>query len=337
MALLFMDGFEASDYNLGKYQAFNANATIAVNASTRYGTGLCLGGTGTGQLVRKDFTAATKLIVGVAFKAAVFSDTVNLFTTYGDAGTINHVNLRVMASGAVALYRLTTQLAVSAAGVCLPNTWHYIELSATVSDTVGVATGRVDGVSQVTFTGDTRNAGTNSTLDRVDVFVPVGTAPGAFIDDLYIADGTGSAPTNDFLGEVRVQTLRPNGAGAVTQLTPVGSATNWQNVDETPPSATDYNWSGTVGQQDLYTVEDLAVGTSTIYGCQFVNYAQKTDAATRQVINLIRAGGTTFNSAPRALTTAPTPTLTVSAVNPSTAAAWTVTDVNSVEAGVEVA
>jgi hypothetical protein len=334
MALLFFDGFDAGDY-LTKYQSVGTGPSLS--AATRYGTGQCLTFATAAQEVRKDVTAAAKLLVGVAFKSASFSDTLDLLALAGDAGVRPHVTVRVLASGAVALYRVTGNLlATSAAGVCAPGQWHYLEVSATVSDTVGVVTARIDGAQVVTFTGDTKNAGTNATLDRVTVQT-LTTTGGTFLDDLYIADGTGPAPRNDFLGEVRVQTLRPNGPGNSTGLTPVGSGTNWQNVDETPPSATDYNWSGVAGTRDLYTLEDLAAGTTTVYGVQTVTYAQKTDAATRSAAAVIRTAGANYTAASRALTTTATAGFTVSNVHPAAGAEWTVADVNALEAGIEVA
>ena len=40
------------------------------------------------------------------------------------------------------------------------------------------------------------------------------------IDDLYICDGTGSAPHNTFLGDCRVDTLLPTADGTAQQWTP---------------------------------------------------------------------------------------------------------------------
>jgi hypothetical protein len=40
----------------------------------------------------------------------------------------------------------------------------------------------------------------------------------------------------------------------VTQWTPNTAVANWTTVDETPPSATDYNSDATAGHQDLYAL-----------------------------------------------------------------------------------
>ena len=69
MTLLFMDGFDASDWNLGKYTAFNPSANIAPSSTTRFGDRASLSQTklfvSAAMVVRKDFTAVAKIIVGV--------------------------------------------------------------------------------------------------------------------------------------------------------------------------------------------------------------------------------------------------------------------------------
>jgi hypothetical protein len=338
MALIFIDGFDGADYNLGKYNGFGAH--VLTSATSRFGTGLSLFPVGTSSststVVRKDFPAVAKVIIGVAHYSTSFDNNTYLFTTYGDSGTINHVNLRIMLSGAVQILRGTTQIAISPPGVCIPSAWHYIELSATISDTVGVVTARVDGVVQATFTGDTKNAGVAATIDRVDLCNLVSGPNSWFEDDFYIADGTGAAPWNDFLGDVRVQTMRPNGAGSSTQLIPVGSGNNWDNVNEVPPSVADYNYSTTPGARDLYTMDDLGLGTTTVLGVQVVTIAQKTDASPRSIKNLLKSGATVYPSATRALAATPTPMIAIYQTNPATSAQWTVPEANAIEAGIEV-
>ncbi|HEY5785862.1 MAG TPA: hypothetical protein VIT65_13895 [Microlunatus sp.] len=334
MSLLFIDGFDAGDFAT-KYTTIGSGA--GTTATTRFSTGLSFyysGAAGGSTLLRKDFAASAKVVLGFAYRASGFNDSQPLLAFYGDAGATPHTGLRIMASGAVALYRSSTQIAISAAGVCQANAWHYIEMSATVSDTVGVVTAKVDGTQVVTFTGDTKNAGTATTLDRVDFLNSAGLM---YFDDLYLCDGLGAAPWNDFLGDMRVQTIRPTAAGSQTDLTPVGSANNWDTVNESPPSITDYNYSATVGARDLYAMGDIAAATNGVLGVQLVSVAHKTDSATRSVKNLVKVGSTVYASAAKVLAVSATPTLTVHQVNPATSAAWTVSEVNAIETGVEVA
>jgi hypothetical protein len=334
MALFFMDGFDASDWLLGKWIVSQSYPFL--NSSTRYNSGLCLGTNVQAQMVRKDFTAVSKLVVGFAFKATAFSDNNYICYASGDNGSVAHIGLYTRLNGSLAIVRggTNTVVAASAAGVLALNTWHYLELSMTVSDTVGVATARVDGVQVCTFTGDTKNAGTNATLDRIDFN---GCPSTTYIDDIYLLDGTGPAPWNDFLGDVRVQLIKPNGAGSQTDLTPVGVANNWDNVNELPFSSADYNASATVGARDLYAMEDISTLTTTVYGVQVTAAAHKNDSLARAAKTLVKSGGTVVASTARGLALTPSIATSIFQANPNTSAQWTPAEVNAMETGIEVA
>lgn len=73
-------------------------------------------------------------------------------------------------------------------------------------------------------------------------------------DDFHAHDPTGGAP-NAILGESRIFTKMPSGAGAQTNWTPNGASANWQCVDEVPPDDdTSYVSSNTAGAIDSYSV-----------------------------------------------------------------------------------
>ncbi len=340
MALIFFDGFDAADFNLGKYNSWGASNDIAPSTMTRFGTGLSLGtiaaATGNSAAVRKDFPPVAKVIIGYATFADRFTDSSTIAAFYGDTGTLAHLSMRFLTSGSIQLWRGGTIVATSPSGVIRINAWHYIEVSATINDTTGNIVVRVDGTQVLTFTGDTKNAGVASTIDRVDVYNGTTGANGWLMDDFYICDDTGAAPWNTFLGDVRVQTVKPNGAGSSTQLTPVGSGSNWQNVDEIPASAADYNYSTTPGHRDLYTMEDVGIGTVTVFGVQVTAFANKTDTTTRQVKPLLKSGATVYPGAAKTLSVTPGPVTTLFQTNPATSAQWTPAEVNAIEAGVEV-
>jgi Concanavalin A-like lectin/glucanases superfamily len=94
--------------------------------------------------------------------------------------------------------------------------WVYLELRATTDPTAGAFEVRVDGETWVAATGQNTRNTANSSVDSVALgwsYYPGGGGPTADYDDLYVCDATG-ATHNDFLGDVRVQTLRPTAAGA---------------------------------------------------------------------------------------------------------------------------
>lgn len=332
MSLLFMDGFEAQD-TLTKW-AVNL-LTPEYTQTTRLGSGVCLANSGgsAGASAVVGFTASARVYAGAAVKVPTLTNR-SLLALCGDAGATQHAVLVVNASGAVTINRGGTVLATSTAGLIPAGTWVYVELTATVSDTVGVMEARVNGTVVATFTGDTKNAGTGTNLDALTIFPSSSSSP-TFYDDVYVCNALGSV-NNTYLGDVRVQTLRPNAAGSSTQLTPVGSASNYANVDEAPPSQADYNYSGTAGQKDLYGVEDVLGGTTAVLGVQVGTVARKTDTGARSMKNLIKSGATTTAGSTATLGVSALTYLTMHEANPTTAAAWAVSDIAALEVGVEV-
>ncbi|HLG72824.1 MAG TPA: hypothetical protein VK009_20590, partial [Chloroflexota bacterium] len=144
--------------------------------------------------------------------------------------------------------------------------WHYLEIKAVCSSTGGQLVIRANGVTILNAANLNTNSAATGTFNNITInrqwhgyaqqydggTLASGTT--LDIDDLYIADGqTGGA--HDFIGNINVNALLPNGAGAVTQFSPTGAATDWQAVSENPPNDdTSYIGSATVGNQDLYTV-----------------------------------------------------------------------------------
>lgn len=356
MALLYMDGFDVQDNALRWVQGGIAG-DFTYGAATRFGTGKALtistvNAAWTSYILR-GFTPSSSIYVGAAVQVGLESGngsdpTANLFGVYTDGGGSGHVYLRRLSTNALVAYRgdpnsgalgspSGTQIATSAVGA-LDGNWHYIEVYAVIHDSTGRLTVKVDGVTVIDFTGDTRNGGTSTNIDAVRFRSGryVSTACVINIDDLYVCDATG-ATNNTFLGDVRVQTMLPNAAGSSTQLTPTGSANNWANVSEVPFNNATYNASSTVGHLDLYGLPDLVAGTTSVMGVQTVAHMQKSDAGTANAKVALKSGGTVYYDATRSLGSSATSYTQVRETDPATSAAWTVGNVNSLEAGVEVA
>lgn len=334
MTLLFFDGFDAQDAPL-KWTVTDGTTVPGYTSTTRYSAGHAATTSGSVGLT-KGITPSSKVFVGLALKVTAFNATNGVVGFSSDSGGTKHLSVRVTTSGALSLYRSTTLLASSAAGVLTLNAWHYIEVSATLADSGGTAAVRVDGATVIDFTGDTRNSGTSTNIDAVTLWAATGaTSSGGIIDDLYILNNSGTK-NNNFLGEVMVQTLQVTGAGSSANQTPYGSGTNWQNVDELPYSTGDYNASSSANVSDLYSIADAAPGLTTVYGVQTNVIAGKTEPGTGNVRPILRVGGTTYQDSTKALASTPTWTGSARENNPTTGVSWTTGDVNSLEIGSEV-
>lgn len=324
MALLFMDGFDAGDF-IQKGWSGGSSST-----ASRFGSGRSLANPG-----RLKFAASSQIIVGFA---AVTNYTNNfngyMFGIFTDGGATGHLLFNVDVSG-VLVYRAGTGVIATGPlpGTFNPSLWNYYEVSATIATTGGTVVVRVNGQEVINFTGNTRNGGTSTNIDAIAQSQYFASS---VYDDLYVCDGTGPAPWNTFLGDVRVLTSSPSAAGASTQFTP-SSGANYTTVNELPFSASQYVQSGNVGERDTYTMTDIPTTVSSVLGVQNNIITKKTDTGPMSTKPAIVSGGTVYYGASTPLTGNDTTLIDVRAINPATGTRWSITDVNSLEAGMEVA
>lgn len=218
--------------------------------------------------------------------------------------------------------------------------YHYFEVAITVHNTAGTIDVRWDGVNVPGLTGltsqNTRN-GTNNYGNRVGLFgAPSNAALGGAstivdVDDLYICDDSG-AQNNTFLGDVRVQAVFPSGAGNSNQFTP-STGSNYQTVDETTPNDdTDYNSSSTANDIDLFAMGDITPTSGTIKAVVVWVYCRKDDGGSRTLAPAVRSGGSNSFATTISVGSSYAYYPGIFELDPASAA-WTVTTVNSIEAG----
>jgi hypothetical protein len=323
MALLFCDSFD--HYATG-------TPTGKLDSAITIGTGQGRGGTNSGQMTG----ATTKnlngnyatVIVGAAVKigslggAAVFR--------LQDSATL-HVDLRVTAAGELQVTRNGTQLGISSGAGITAGVYYYIEFKATINDATGSFEARLNGTTHVTGSGaDTRN-GANAYANQLVINTPGGTSN---IDDLYVCDDSGSV-NNGFLGDIRVVCVRPNGAGNYSQWTPSAGA-NYENVDDTTPdSDTTYNSEATAGEKDTYAFGAVGV-TGTVKGVQAVAFMRKDDGGARTARMMTRIGGSDYFGGNLSVLDTYKHFLSVWDQSPATSSAWTTTEIDGAEFGVEL-
>ena len=328
MALVFMDGFDANDITV-KWN--NVNGTWLTTTATRFGSGAASICNGVSGQTFRSIPAANKVYVGFAVNVTNLNSRVPI-SLYGDGGTVSHITILTNTDGSLTLRRGITGVMTTAAGVLKVNTWCYMEVSAVIADTGGTVTVKVDGVTAIDFTGDTKNGGTNTTVDAVYI----GQSSNVIYDDLYICDDTGPAPYNTFLGDTRVVTMSPSGAGASTQLTP-DSGSNYARVNEMPYSAANNVTGTTPGQRDTYTLSDLPFGVTQIFAVQNNVIAKKTSTGAIALKPAIKSGTNVYYGATTIAGTNDATTSDLRTTDPNTSVAWTVSGVNSLEAGLEIA
>ena len=307
MVARLIEGFEQStvvaDY-AGRWTTF-PDSTAAVISTTYGRTGNGLGVTGSSGVFIRTLDAQATWVVGFAFRSAAALGAVQNVVRFLD-GAVIHCGLALNPDGTLFAWRGTNATSIgTCTGVLSYGAWTYLEVKATIHDTAGVFSVRVNGASVLNLTtADTRNAG-NATANQVS-FAPttsLGTTRWSF-DDLYVFDGTGSPPTTDFAGDCKVETLLPSGAGATTAWTPSvgGAGSNYACVDEaTLNSDTDYVSSSTATQTDTYATGNLTTTAGTVLTVQATAAARKDDAGSRSVALVARPGSTDRVGATQAL------------------------------------
>jgi hypothetical protein len=94
--------------------------------------------------------------------------------------------------------------------------------------------------------------------------------------------------------------VRPIGAGNYSEFSKQGSASNWDNLDDTTlDSDSTYNYSNTVGQRDTLDCGNLPAITGGIFGVQVNMAARKDDAGGRTLRSLTRVSSTDYEGDPR--------------------------------------
>lgn len=251
--------------------------------------------------------------------------------------------LRAIISGAgfkLELVRGSTIIATTSAVYSL-NAWNYFELKVVVrTGTNGSYELRANTVSQ--FSGSGVNLA-NGGADGADAHSFGHNSGGNdnFLDDIYICDDTGSA-NNNFLGDKVCVHVLPSADGASSTWSTSTGSNHAALVDDpnTAPNDSDYIHSDTNGNKDLFEFSDLpATGIGTINGIMLSLRASMEATGSRVLRPKFRNSGGT-EAACGADQTINSTIVTEHPVfveqNPVSAAAWTKSDIDGGQFGVEV-
>lgn len=215
--------------------------------------------------------------------------------------------------------------------------WNYVEFFATISQSAGVVMIRSNGQTIYSASGLNTQNTTNAYFDGFDLNGPPAPTDSVMhVDDLYVCDSTlgpGPYPFNNFVGDVRVATLNPIGAGGTTQWTPLAN-TNWQEVSEVANDHdASYNYTTTVGAEDLFNFADLPATISQILAVQITGSYRKDDAGTHLLTQQILSGATAAAGAAYSIPLDYVYLNDFWVTDPNTSGGWTIAAVNALQAG----
>lgn len=328
--LLFFDGFDAQDFanrwSTGNSPAASGTTPWGAGASVQINVG------GGGNSIARSFTASAPVIIGCQLRQGGLTG-FSMMRLYGDNGATQHCSIITNSNGTSAVVRADGTVLFTGSTVIAANNFYFFEIKYTVHPTAGYAELRINGVVQGTFTGNTKNGGTNNSIDRVH-FTSSNFDGNYWIDDVYVADNNGSR-NNDFLGMVRVQTLLPNGAGSSTQFTPTSGA-NYTTVNDVPDNTATYNSDTVAGHRDTYAMGDVGAATGTVFAVAQTMHARQLDAGTATIKQAQKSGATVSYGATRTLGATMAAYTDLFETNPASGSPYTVAEVNALEAGAEI-
>lgn len=344
MSLIFIESFDSLTSSTLSHKwnrVFSTVSGAAPVVSTTYarkGNGV---GIGQNSRIYKSIAQTTTLVVGFSFKLTQ-NYNAGIITGFLD-NFVHQVDLHLSSSGQLSVRNGHGTILGTAVNTINLNTWYYIELKVTISNTTGSFTLRVNGSSVASGTLLDTQLSPNAYVDVVSLggYALNGSQIWCF-DDVYMLDTTGTRNI-DFLGPVSVDVLYPNAAGFVSQWTAL-SGSNYTQVNEHAVDGdTSYVSAATNGFQDLYEFDDIRNTPGAIFGIQLNQYSRKEWAGVRTAAHLLRpgtldsgAGGSVnYGGGTVYLTESYSYHSELYDTNPANSGAgtWTVSSVNGLQAG----
>lgn len=333
MALLWIDGFETYGTSngsapsptdiMGRSYTITSESSVDIDAG-RIGSTHCVE-PNSSTIMTPALTTNGTLIIGFAAK---FSSTYYLDVDLLDDSTLG-VNIRINA-GVVTVNRGTTLLGSGTFDMAI-GAWYWFELKVLCNNSTGTYEVKVGETTIVSATSQDTKAGTHDYHNKVR-FDPSGGS--VYIDDFYVADGSGTS-NNDFIGNVKVQTIRPDGAGNSSEFTP-STGSNYSCVDETIIDDDTTYVEDTTGK-DTYSYGNTTSDTTGIKGIQVNTNCKETDVTSYDIITVTRRGSTDYDSSADTIgSTNYVNKRSVQDVDPSTSVAWTKTNIDAAEFGIKV-
>ena len=348
MSVRYIDGFEdyaTADITLGNWTANGGGGTPVISAGNgRNGASFRLAGSGPTAWLSKVLDAQATWVVGFAFRFVTPGLGVSYIVELLDAGSLQ-CELGININGTLAVSRLTSSVTGGTSTKALSaNTWYYIEFKVTIANSIGAGTCKVNvnGVTWITVTtGQDLQATANATADTVKIGSMATNGPTTMdFDDLYILDGVAGdvAGDNDFLGDVRVDSLFPTGTGnADVWVTDDASTDNWEHTNDAAPDTATYVFSTTPNDIDTYLMGNIATTASKVWAVQTGLVVRKMDAGSRSIAPVLRGADGDKVGTTQSIGDSYFNYTQVYEQNPLTSPAdWTETTVNSIEHGIKL-
>lgn len=341
MAVLWMDGFELGSagaiWNRYEYQGDGINAVIA----GRTNQGLDCGNGSFGKAIG---TQNGIIHVAYAMYFSFFSghDILKIFSPGYPSDSTPHISIHCTASGTFEIWRGSTTtgtLLGTVPALITAGFWVHFEWKILIHASAGSVELKLNEISEFSLTGVNTKGGTTNGSG----VVWFGARPdgGGFLqmyrlDDYLIANTDNPYPVGGWYGNTKIEALLPSGNGDVIGWTGFNDS-NYKNVDESAHNSdTDYNYASTTNTSDLYQMGNMSDPSGSVRAVQLTYVARKDDALPRVTAPLLKTGGTVYAGGNDSLTTSYVHYYETWQFNPNTSDYFTVSEVNALQAGIQV-
>lgn len=326
MARIFIDGFESGQDDLWDVES---NANVVSSAGKDMDGDYCLDLNNDYEYIGKNITADDEMYfaflyrpgsLGEAMLATRNGSTLLVFLDRDETGHCIEARMGILGT-----------LLGTGIQALNDNTTYLIEAYIKIADAGGRVVVKVDGVSDIDFTGDTKpDANTQFDNIRLGYGGSATYLSYAYFDN-FIMDDAG------WVGDTKIQAILPTGGGNSTIWNPSAGA-NWQCVDERPASDVDYVSTNAVDQVDTYEASDMAGAIGTVKCVQIQSRTESDGAPTPTNLKLaVRSGGANYFSGDKVVPAAPKGLWNLWETNPADSLAWEEADVNAMEIGIKSA
>ena len=333
MALLWMDGFDT--YNTTgdistslarSYTVSNSNSIAAVTGRyARTGVQFSPAKNGYSRLFKSitPTVGATHLFVGFNIKIIPGNMNTYINSDWGQATGV-WIDSSTLKCGPNTVTGLNY------------NTWYHIEIRIPLTATSGSNKYELYLDGATVFSSSSLNFSFSSGLYFGAQFQWNYTSPYSVFDDFYVLDNTGST-NNARLSTLsyvpRIETLFPTSTTA-SDFTLTGAATAHEALDNVPVNTGQYISSTTAGHKARFGVGDLT-NINNIKAVQFNSLASNTTNANNDwkfLMDNTEIG--TTKTVTEVLTNSTPISSQIFETNPITSAAWTASNINSIEMGI---
>lgn len=283
--LLFVDSFDHYNTQAQQQRKWNQTKVAVVFDTGRSGSGqsIKIGAATAGAQAKtlEGFEYLT-MAAGVAYKTQAFANSIlYFFDIAGHTWSLSHVGSGILkfsqfGGPSVTLTGFSMNL----------NTWYFIEVYFSIAGANCTYNIRINNVS----IGSGTLAGWTSTGAILVGLDAPGGGNVAWYDDLYATDG-------ELFGDTAWGVIYPNAPGDASDWTPNPAVANWNNTKEhAPDDLTSVVDATTVGNQDLYNMDDLG-GTFVIKGIQALNCGIKSAAGIASYKGSLKTNATLYQEA----------------------------------------